>query len=162
MKTSIKNLGLKGVNNIFVSYFGDPVMTYIDVLDDFHMYAVKIRSFTINDSRYLIALCPKLEKKVAHLSELKCSILQTRRLKTKRYHCKTHHYLPKNDNMYSKRLTLYDRTVNYTIYLHENLTVSLLHENNDYYDSPNIITLNEALETYRCVVEDRTAMKRVI
>ena len=141
--------------NIFVSIYGDPILTKTKDDGVKSTYMGKTSCMLINECRYLIATVTNDSHNIGtteHLSNLHWTNFQTRTLKGK-YSCAVCNSA--NTNAFSPNLVLVERTPQYTQYKNDDIKikVSLLHKKtNNLYEYPNNGDLISALELYNTII----------
>jgi len=145
--------------DLFASYYNDPQMVKIRNQGDYSMYGVRLPCFLLNESRYLIVLCP-VDVYEVHtkrpIRDLRWLSLQARSLHEEGLtHLPTHTYSIKRGRKYEIPLRMIHRTETATTYTTtpESIHVALLHtRKNNEYEYSQEGNLVSALETFQTVI----------
>lgn len=141
--------------NLISEYYDNPNLQKIKDSDNNSIYAVMLENNLINNKYYIIATCIKDNNKIGvikSLSHLNWNAFQTRNINLPNMISFTHE--TKQDKKFNITLKLFERTKKITKYITEEypIYISLLHDNLNLYEYPNIGNLIAALDTYKTII----------
>ena len=141
--------------NLIIEYYDNPNLQKIKNTNTDSIYATMLENNLINNKYYIIATCIKDNNKIGtikNLSNLNWNAFQTRSINLPNIISFKHEI--KNNKKFNITLKLVERTKKITKYITEEypIYVSLLHDNLNLYEYPNIGNLIAALDTYKTII----------
>lgn len=142
---------------ILADYYDNMYFYKIKNIDNhYSMYVCKLNVHLANTQRYLIALTPVDLYNVGNavrLSDLNWQIFQTRSL-SENFKVDKQLYRPKQTSPYNTKIESFENTPEHKSYKIKDcpIVISLLHDDKNLYEYPDIGTLCAALETYKTII----------
>jgi len=143
------------IYNMFLAYFGNPILTKIRNTDEGSLYAAKI-DVMLRENRYLMIITTPDQQAVGSnfkLNDLKWSTLQTRQFKTE-LPCTSFSYISTGRAPFDSRLMIVEKNDKMGHYSSKDYKMSmcLLAKKEDKFSFfPEIGTIASALETFRTI-----------